>query len=100
MKNFDLTHHFGQVRIRRRIAKNVLDLLNTATRGNLRKNELLHSRLIIIDDKEILVSSADLTRDQLFDQFNAGIYTRDEESIKEAILFFENMWANSEHIKN
>lgn len=82
--------------LRERIAKNVLDLLNAATRGNVRKNELLHSRLIIVDDKQLLVSSADLTRDQLFDEFNAGIYTKDEESIKRAISFFENMWINSE----
>jgi len=86
--------------LRERIAKNVLDLLNAATRGNVRKNELLHSRLIIVDDKQLLVSSADLTRDQLFDEFNAGIYTKDEESIKRAISFFENMWINSEQIKN
>jgi hypothetical protein len=84
--------------LRERIAKNVIDLLNIATKGNIRRNELLHARLIIIDDNQMLVSSVDLTRDQLFDEFNAGIYTRDKDSIKEAISFFENTWLNSEEI--
>ena len=78
--------------LRERIAKNVLDLLQIATKGNIRISELIHSRLIIVDDREVLVSSADLTRDSLYDEFNAGIYTKDKETVIKSIEYFENIW--------
>lgn len=78
--------------MRDRIAKNVVDLLNIATKGNVVQSTLVHSRIVIIDDKEVLVSSADLTRDQLYDEFNAGIWTSDQNTVKKAIDFFENLF--------
>ena len=84
---------------RGRIARNVLDLLKIATNGNLRTNEILHARMIIVDDKEALISSADLTRDQLIDEFNAGIWVRDKETVKRATEFFDNIWEDSEKKK-
>ncbi len=80
---------------REKIARNVLDLLKMATKGDLKTNEILHARMIIVDDKEALISSADLTRDQLIDEFNAGIWVRDEETIKRARAFFDNIWEES-----
>ncbi len=85
--------------MRERIAKNVLDLLKIATRGNLKTNEILHARIIIVDYKEALISSADLTRDQLIDEFNAGIWVRDKETVKRATDFFDNIWKQSEKKK-
>jgi len=82
--------------MRERIARNVLDLLKMATKGNLKTNEILHTRMIIVDGKEALISSADLTRDQLIDEFNAGIWVRDEETVKRATEFFDNIWEESE----
>jgi len=83
---------------RQKIARNVLQLLNTATKGNLRTSEFIHCRMIIVDENTLIVSSADLTRDQLYDEFNAGIYTRDEDTIKKAILFFDNIWEQSDKL--
>jgi phosphatidylserine/phosphatidylglycerophosphate/cardiolipin synthase-like enzyme len=77
---------------RERIAKNVIDLLNTVSEGNVVQSELVHARMVIIDDQEALISSADLTRDQLFDEFNAGIWTSDRRTVIEAINFFENLF--------
>jgi len=84
---------------RERIARNVLDLLKMATKGDLKTNEILHARMIIVDDKEALISSADLTRDQLIDEFNAGIWVRDKETVKRATEFFDNIWEESEKKK-
>ena len=53
---------------------------------------MVHSRMVIIDDSEVLVSSSDLTRDQLYDEYNAGIWTSDKETVKKAIDFFENLF--------
>ena len=82
-----------------KIGRNALDLLKIATRGNLKTNEILHARMIIVDDKEALISSADLTRDQLIDEFNAGIWIRDKETVKRATEFFDNIWEESEKKK-
>ena len=41
------------------------------TKGNVVQTDLIHSRIMIIDDSEALISSADLTREQLVDEFNA-----------------------------
>jgi hypothetical protein len=41
---------------------------------------------------EVLISSADLTRDQLMDEFNAGIWTINKEVIRKAIEFFDNIF--------
>lgn len=77
---------------RERIAKNVLDLLEIATKGNIKTLDIIHSRLMIIDDQELIISSADLTREGLYDEFNAGIYTKDEDTIKSSIEYFDNIW--------
>ncbi|NAS88126.1 hypothetical protein C4E24_00045 [ANME-1 cluster archaeon AG-394-G21] len=55
---------------------------------------LLHARLYILDN-EVLVSSADITPEQLEKEYNAGILTRDEETVEDAIKFFENIWNES-----
>ena len=78
--------------IRQKIAKNVIDLLEIATKGNVVQSDNIHSRLIIIDDNEMIISSADLTRDQLFDEYNAGIWTCDKITIKKAIDYFDNIF--------
>ena len=78
--------------LRGKIAQNVIDLLNIATKGNILQSSMVHSRMVIIDDSEVLVSSSDLTRDQLYDEYNAGIWTSDKETVKKAIDFFENLF--------
>jgi len=90
----------GITGMREKIARNVLKLLNISIKGNLRTCENIHCRMIIIDNKELIISSADLTRDQLYDEFNAGIYTKDKESISKAVQFFENLWEQSKSIQN
>lgn len=76
---------------RRRIAKSVIDILSKATQGH-QTNHLVHARLIIIDNQEVLVSSADLNHDSLISQYNAGIYTRDSKTVQNACAFFDNLW--------
>jgi hypothetical protein len=80
---------------RSRIANSVLDILNTQTKGTLRVTELVHARMIITDSTQMIVSSADLTRDQLYDEYNAGLFTQDKEAIKLALDFFNNLYNSS-----
>mgnify|MGYP001123462868 CR=1 FL=1 len=77
---------------RERIAKGAIDELNRVTRGGVIESELIHARVVIVDENEALISSADLTRDQLIDEFNAGVWTCDKEVVRNAIDFFDNMF--------
>jgi len=91
-----LTRPKADVRgVRSRIIKNVIDLIKVATKGNIRENPTVHARVVIIDDTEALISSADFTRTQLYDEYNAGIWTRSPEVVKQAIAFFDNVWDES-----
>ena len=83
---------------RKRIKKAVINELVKETTDEVRGDNLIHARMIIGDKDEMLVSSADLTRDQLYDQFNAGIYTRDNQSISEAIEVFDKIWSEADPI--
>jgi hypothetical protein len=53
--------------------------------------ELLHSRMLVIDDQEVLVSSADLDVTQTELEFNAGIWTNSPNVVREAISYFDNI---------
>ena len=81
---------------RERIGKNVLNLLSVGSKGGLRTSDTVHSRLLIIDERQVIVSTADLTRDQLFDEFNAGLLTSEPKCVQAAIEYFENLWAEAE----
>ncbi|MBP1901048.1 hypothetical protein J2744_000706 [Halorubrum trapanicum] len=81
---------------RRKMANAVINELARRTEGNVHEHQLVHARIVIADDRELLVSSADLTRDQLADEFNGGIYTRDPDAVQQAIDAFDEIW-NSGH---
>jgi len=55
------------------------------------KKELnkLHSKVIIIDDKEILITSANLTLVAMEDNIETGIWTKDKKIINACIEIFE-----------
>ena len=83
---------------RKKLKKAVLKELVKETEGNVRSDRLLHSRFLVSDDRELLLSTADLTRDQLHDQFNSGIYTEDKGAIKDAIDYFEAVWEEADPV--
>lgn len=55
------------------------------------EKDALHSRLVVIDGKEALVSSADLDFTQMDLEFNAGIWTNNPDAVTEAIRYFDNL---------
>jgi hypothetical protein len=70
------------------------DALQRLLEKNFKTQPLLHARLYIIDN-EALISSADITAEQLEKEFNAGIWTRDKATVEAAVKFFENIWNES-----
>lgn len=83
---------------RARLAKSAIEQLNRASNREVRTNYLIHSRLVITDNNSLLVSSADLTRDQLVDEFNAGLQTGDEDAIGAATNYFDDLWDLSDQL--
>jgi len=79
----------------RKFVHPAFDTLQRLLRKDFKPEPLLHARLYIVDN-EVLVSSADITSEQLEKEFNAGIWTRDKETVEDAIKFFENIWTESE----
>ena len=55
------------------------------------EQDLLHSRMVVVDDQELLVSSADLDYTQMEKEFNSGIWTNNPSMVAEATKFFDNL---------
>jgi phosphatidylserine/phosphatidylglycerophosphate/cardiolipin synthase-like enzyme len=55
------------------------------------EKDVLHSRIVVIDEQEVLVSSADLDFTQMELEFNAGIWTSNPDVVAEAIGYFDNL---------
>jgi hypothetical protein len=82
---------------RTKLKKAAMNELVKRTDGNVKEDELIHSRFMTSDDQRLLTSSADLTREQLYEEFNTGIYTQDTEAVNSAIQFFDDVWRSAEH---
>ncbi|GAB3678943.1 hypothetical protein [Halopiger thermotolerans] len=83
---------------RKRFKRAAMDELAERTGTGVKQSELLHTRMMISDEKRLLVSNADIIRDQLHDSFNAGLYTEDPESVKKAVTMFNNAWESAEYM--
>jgi hypothetical protein len=73
------------------IGRRAFDRMMGAGITVLTEKELLHSRMVVIDEQEVLVSSADLDVTQMDLEFNAGIWTNDPDVVAEAIRYFDNL---------
>lgn len=71
------------------------DYISQNIQKNHRTNAYVHSRIIIRDSNEALISSADLTQDSLVGQFNAGIIVSESNVIKKLLDYFEKVWTRS-----
>jgi len=76
---------------RRGIAMRSISLMRDAGIQVYTDQELLHSRMVVIDNKEALVSSADLDTTMMDLEFNAGIWTTNSDVVDEAIRYFDNI---------
>lgn len=75
--------------------KATFDHIHNNLGKNHRTNEYIHSRIIIRDGIEAVISSADLTQDSLIGQFNAGIIVSDVNVLKKLGNYFETIWQKS-----
>lgn len=66
---------------------------------NFKTTPLLHARCIITDDT-VLISSTDLTNEQMEKEFNLGMLSRDPEVVEKSIEIFETFWKSISDEKN
>ena len=78
-------------------SKEVKDAVSRLPRYGIqvRENEWLHGRVLIIDDNEAVISSADLKTDSLDKKREAGIYTTAPTIIRHTAEFFDRVWEES-----
>ncbi|AIF82374.1 phosphatidylserine/phosphatidylglycerophosphate/cardiolipin synthase [Candidatus Nitrososphaera evergladensis SR1] len=64
-------------------------------KDNHRINNFVHSRIIIRDNEEALISSADLTQDGLMKQYNTGAIISDANVMRKLLKYFDEVWHQS-----
>lgn len=70
---------------------------------SIKYNNSIHAKMIIVDDKEMIVGSSNLTGSGLGStreyegrpQIEANVYTNDESAVKDAVGFFVRLWSHS-----
>lgn len=86
--------------IKEDIEKGVTDLdkfriLKDVFGAEIRYNNNLHAKMIIIDNSIAIISSANLTKKGLSVNYEAGVCLKDKNMIKKITLFFDDIWKES-----
>ena len=64
--------------------------------AEIRYNNNLHAKMVFIDGKTAIISSANLTKRGLSVNYEAGSVIKDYEKVQEAVKFFYSVWKDSE----
>jgi len=67
--------------------------------GTVRMNDNIHAKLVVIDEKELLITTANFTQTGLWENFETGYWAENEELAKQAKEFFEVVWNSRETIE-
>ncbi|MDO8741138.1 MAG: phospholipase D-like domain-containing protein [Candidatus Woesearchaeota archaeon] len=86
--------------IREDIEKGVTDLdklraLKDTFDAEIRYNNDLHAKMVIIDNSVAIISSANLTKKGLSVNYEAGICLRDKNMVNKIAQFFNDIWKES-----
>lgn len=63
--------------------------------AEVRYNNDLHAKMIFVDSKIAIISSANLTKRGLSVNYEAGVVIRDQKYVKNALEFFNGVWEES-----
>jgi phosphatidylserine/phosphatidylglycerophosphate/cardiolipin synthase-like enzyme len=61
---------------------------------SIASSQLLHSKLIIVDEKHLVIGSHNFTQPAFISNIEASIMVKDCECIEDFINFFKNLYAN------
>jgi hypothetical protein len=85
----------NELKEKKKLNTEVLEKTISKKRIEIKRNPEIHVRFIISDDKKVMFSSADLRDDQLKRKYQYGFWTNNEEIVKKAVEYFENLWRDS-----
>ncbi len=63
--------------------------------AEIRYNNGLHAKIVIVDNSVAIISSANLTKNGLSVNYEAGICLRDRNMVNKVTLFFNDVWEES-----
>lgn len=66
--------------------------------AEIRYNNNLHAKMVFIDGKTAIISSANLTKRGLSVNYEAGAVIKDQNKVQEAVKFFNSVWEESENL--
>ena len=67
--------------------------------GTVRINDNIHAKLVVVDEREVLITTANLTQTGLWENFETGYWAENENLAKQAKDFFEIVWNSKETIE-
>lgn len=86
--------------IKEDIKKGITDLekfrvLKDTFGADIRYNNDLHAKMVVIDNTVAIISSANLTKKGLYANYEAGICLRDKDTVNKVAQFFNDVWKES-----
>jgi len=67
--------------------------------GVVKLNDNIHSKMVIVDRKKILVTSANLTQTGLWENYEVGVWAENEKLAQEGVDYFEMVWNSIESVE-
>lgn len=67
--------------------------------GTVRINDNIHAKLVVVDEKEVLVTTANFTQTGLWENYESGYWAVNEELAKQAKEFFDIVWNAKETLE-
>ena len=84
-----------ELKKKKKLSIKVLEKTISRKKIEIRRNPEIHVRFMISDDKMVMFSSADLRDDQLKKKYQYGFWTNNNQIVKRAAEYFENLWNSS-----
>jgi phosphatidylserine/phosphatidylglycerophosphate/cardiolipin synthase-like enzyme len=86
--------------IKEDIEKGVTDLdkfrvLKDTFGAEIRYNNDLHAKMVVVDNSVAIISSANLTKKGLFVNYEAGVCLKDKSKVNKVVQFFNDVWKES-----
>ncbi len=64
--------------------------------AEIKYNNDLHAKIVIIDNRVAIISSANMTKRGLLSNYEAGVLIKDQKQVQKAVEFFNGIWEESE----
>jgi len=67
--------------------------------GSVRLNDNIHAKMIVVDEREVLITTANLSQTGLYENYEVGVYADNSDLAKQAKEFFETVWNSEDTIE-